>query len=256
MADDSIRVLVLGGAPEGDELTARLREQAGVDAVLVRPPRMAPGPFRQPALHLLLEKRSDLAALMEGASAVVIAAHPFSASFIRAAVEVAGEAGLPCLLLQREAWRPGPRDRWISVDSPKAAAAELMRQGLNRPLVSLGRDQIEPFLNLAGRDVFLRMPGPGPVREPLRGLVLDNAGPNSVASEVELIRKHRIDCIVTRNVGGAGGWPKLQAARTLGLPVILLRRPPAPPVAQRERVDDALAWLAEQLEANIFAGAA
>jgi precorrin-6A/cobalt-precorrin-6A reductase len=55
---------------------------------------------------------------------------------------------------------------------------------------------------------------------------------------------HRVDVVVTKDSGGPMTAAKLTAARDLGVPVVLVRRPPLPdgvPVAAT--VEEAAAWV-------------
>jgi precorrin-6A/cobalt-precorrin-6A reductase len=62
-----------------------------------------------------------------------------------------------------------------------------------------------------------------------------------------LLRAHGIDHLVTRASGGSATVAKLDAARSLGLPVILIERPAPPSGNTAESVDAALDWLAARL---------
>jgi precorrin-6A/cobalt-precorrin-6A reductase len=68
-------------------------------------------------------------------------------------------------------------------------------------------------------------------------------GPFAEQAERELLEAERIEAVVAKNSGGAATVGKIAAARALGLPVILLRRPPLPQVAGVETIEAAVAWL-------------
>ena len=57
-------------------------------------------------------------------------------------------------------------------------------------------------------------------------LVDGHDGPFAVEDEIALMREHAIEILVTKNSGGDATRAKLDAARVLGVPVILMRRPP------------------------------
>ena len=55
--------------------------------------------------------------------------------------------------------------------------------------------------------------------------------------------QHAIEVLVTKASGGEATYAKLAAARVLGLPVLMVRRPAPPPGPVVETVADALEWL-------------
>jgi precorrin-6A/cobalt-precorrin-6A reductase len=84
---------------------------------------------------------------------------------------------------------------------------------------------------------------PGPPLPPDCELLLDR-GPYSVAGERALMRRHGVSLLVTKNSGGSMTAAKLEAARSLGVPVVVVDRPALPPgLRVVDSVAAARAWL-------------
>jgi precorrin-6A/cobalt-precorrin-6A reductase len=62
------------------------------------------------------------------------------------------------------------------------------------------------------------------------------------------MRDHRIDCLATKNAGGDATYAKIAAARSLGLPVVMVQRPPLPDTEGVETIDAAIDWLEARLD--------
>ena len=72
-------------------------------------------------------------------------------------------------------------------------------------------------------------------------------GPFDADNEIRLMTEHRIDCVVTKNSGGDATYGKITAARALGLPVIMVRRPATLQIDAVETIDAAIDWLKARL---------
>ncbi|MFH9859184.1 cobalt-precorrin-6A reductase [Streptomyces sp. NPDC017202] len=226
----SAHVLVLGGTTEARELAAALAARPGV-----RVTSSLAGRVSRPAA-LAGDVRSGgfggadgLAAWLaeHAVDAVVDATHPFAAGITANAAHAATAAGRPLIVLRRPGWRPGPGDRWHRVGS-LAEAAELLPRLGGRVLLTTGRLGLAAFAHLTGPHFVVRsVEPPAPPMPPDTELVLAR-GPFTVTDELALLREHRIDVLVTKDSGGVATAAKLTAARRLGLPVVVVRRPPLP----------------------------
>ena len=82
-------------------------------------------------------------------------------------------------------------------------------------------------------------------------LILER-GPFSLDDELALMRDERIEALVTKNSGGRATYAKIEAARALGIEVVMLRRPPAPEAVTLDDIDAVMAWI-ELIERPISA---
>ncbi|MFJ6572709.1 cobalt-precorrin-6A reductase [Streptomyces sp. NPDC091292] len=160
-------------------------------------------------------------------SALVDATHPFAATISEHAVRAADAAGVPAVLLRRPGWLPGPGDRWHDAASLDGAARRLPALG-NRVFLTTGRTGLAAFAALDGLRFLVRSVEPPAPPLPRHAEVLLARGPFTVEGETALLRDRRIDVLVTKDSGGTATAAKLTAARTLGVPVLVVRRPPPP----------------------------
>ncbi|MEU9127247.1 cobalt-precorrin-6A reductase [Kitasatospora sp. NPDC048540] len=176
--------------------------------------------------------------------AVVDATHPFAEGISRNAAEAAARTGVPLLALRRPGFEPVAGDHWHPVGSPAEAADALPGLG-RRIMLTTGRQSLAAFAHLTGLFFLARsVDAPEPPLPPHTEILLDR-GPFTLDGERAVLRAHRIDVLVTKDSGGAATAPKLTAARELGLPVVVVRRPEPPAgVPTVADVPSAVAWLA------------
>ncbi len=72
-------------------------------------------------------------------------------------------------------------------------------------------------------------------------------GPFSFERETALLREHAVEVLVSKNSGGPGTYAKIEAARALGLPVVMVERPALPAGETVETVAAVLAWIEPRL---------
>ncbi|NJP52093.1 cobalt-precorrin-6A reductase [Streptomyces sp. SBST2-5] len=226
----SAHVLVLGGTGEARALAAALDSRPGTRVTTslagrVGRPRALPGEVRVggfggvPGLAAWLREHQ--------VRAVLDATHPFAAAITGNAARAAALTGVPLVVLRRPGWRPGPGDRWHPVPSLDAAADLLPRLG-RRVFLTTGRLGLAAFAHLTELHFLVRsVEAPEPPVPP-HTHTLTARGPFTPGEETALLRDHRIDVLVTKDSGGEATAAKLTAARELGLPVVVVRRPPLP----------------------------
>jgi precorrin-6A/cobalt-precorrin-6A reductase len=179
-----------------------------------------------------------------GVDRLIDATHPFAARISTAARLACEEARVPRLLLLRPPWRRQSRDCWIEVDDMAAAAAVVSRIG-RRAFLTVGAREIACFAAVTGVRFLVRLVDPPPQRLPLRSYeVVIGRGPFTLAEERDRLEHHAIDVLVCKASGGAATEAKISAARELGLPVVMVRRPPPEPGDAVETVEAAVDWLA------------
>ncbi|WP_052489006.1 cobalt-precorrin-6A reductase [Streptomyces sp. 150FB] len=252
-------LLILGGTTEARRLAESLALAAPAGprvttslAGRVARPVLPPGEVRiggfggaEGLAHWLREHRVD---------ALIDATHPFAGTISHNAARAAASAHVPLLALSRPSWVPGEGDDWHRVGSLEEAARALPGLG-RRVFLTTGRMGLSTFAAAEGSDgpegpegqedlwYLVRSVDPPEPPYPRRLETLLDRGPFTLEGERDLLRRHRIDVLVTKDSGGAATAPKLRAAREAGLPVVVVRRPPAPQgVEVAEAVEEAVAW--------------
>ena len=70
-------------------------------------------------------------------------------------------------------------------------------------------------------------------------------GPFALADELALMRGEGIETLVTKNSGGSATYPKIEAARILGVSVIIIVRPNAPEAATLHDLSAVMTWIGD-----------
>ncbi|MFD0024483.1 cobalt-precorrin-6A reductase [Streptomyces sp. NPDC058382] len=228
-----MHVLVLGGTAEARRLAGLLVAELPAGATVtsslagrVTGPTLPPGEVRVGGFG----GADGLAAwlLTHQVDVLIDATHPFAGTISFHAAAAAASAHVPLLALRRPSWVPVDGDDWHPVGS-LAGAAEILPPLGTRVFLTTGRTGIAAF---AGLDAlwFLARSVEAPEPPYPGGLeVLRARGPFTLDGERELIARHRIEVLVTKDSGGEATAPKLAAAREARIPVVVVRRPPVPP---------------------------
>jgi precorrin-6A/cobalt-precorrin-6A reductase len=214
-----VHVLILGGTTEARRLAEALAAEPlpGLRVTTslagrVSAPRTPPGEVRVGGFG----GAEGLAAWLGGHAVdlLVDATHPFAGTISFHAAGAAATARVPLLALRR-------------AGSPAEAAALLPSLG-RRVFLTTGRTGLAAFAGLDGLWFLVRSVDAPEAPCPPRTEVLLDRGPFTLDGERELLLRHRIDVLVTKDSGGAATAPKLAAAREAGVPVVVVRRPPVP----------------------------
>ena len=242
-----LRVLILGGTTEASALARALSGDARFEA-MVSLAGVTRAPVR-PALAVRIGGFGGVAGLAawlrdHRTDAMVDATHPFAAQMTRHAAEAAAQSGVALLRIDRPAWVARPGDRWTEV-ADMAEAASALGQAPRRVLLTVGQKELTPFLAATWHHYVIRSVDP-PRLVPASCELITARGPFVPDDEVALLRERCIDVMVTKNSGGTATQAKLEAARRLGVEVIMVRRPAAPAMAAVGTAEDALAWLIHQ----------
>jgi precorrin-6A/cobalt-precorrin-6A reductase len=227
------RILILGGTLEARQLGECLAARPELAVTLSLAGRTtAPVPAAVPTRIGGFGGAAGLAAHLAAAriDLLVDATHPYAAVISAHAAEAAAAAKIPLLALRRPAWIATAGDRWREVADAAGAVAALGEES-RRVFLALGRQELAPFADAPQHHYLVR--SVEPVTPPLavpHAVYVVGRGPFREADERALLAEHRIEVTVAKNSGGSATYGKIAAARTLGIPVILLRRPPLPAV--------------------------
>lgn len=240
-----MRVLLLGGTGEARALAALLHER-GIDFISslagrVSNPAVPIGPVRIGGFGGVDGLARYLAD--EAVTAVVDATHPFAATITRHAVAAATG---PLLLLRRPGWTAGAGDDWRWVADINEAAVVVAAAASGTVFLTTGKRDLDAFAGDSTRHYLVRVVDPPTGVVPPRMTLLLDRGPYVVERERALMIDHDVSLLVTKDSGGSMTVAKLTAARELGVPVIMVDRPPVPEgVTVVDTVGAAFDWVTQ-----------
>jgi precorrin-6A/cobalt-precorrin-6A reductase len=240
------RILILGGTTEARRLAERLVERVDVEVTVSLAGRTtAPAAHAAPVRSGGFGGAEGLGRYLtaERVDALVDATHPYAAIISANAADAAAATRVPLLALRRPPWVPLPADRWIEV-ADAAAAVQALGEAPRRVFLALGKSEVRTFARAPQHYYLVRSVEPidPPLAVPHASYVTGR-GPFTEADDRALLAGHAIDLVIAKNSGGTATYGKIAAARALGLPVILLRRPALPDVPTVETIEDAVTWL-------------
>lgn len=176
-------------------------------------------------------------------SHVIDATHPFASQMSVNAISACAIAGVALCSFERAPWRAHIDDQWQHVPDINTAVDTLPKDA-TRVFLAIGKQHIDTFYRQAQHHYLLRLVDPpGPLLPAQSITAVIDRGPFSLADDLVLLQQHAIEMVVAKNSGGNGARAKLDAARELRLPVIIIERPKMPPRTIQRSVDDVLQWL-------------
>ncbi|RUR55967.1 cobalt-precorrin-6A reductase [Vreelandella populi] len=240
-----INVLILGGTSEASALASAISE-CEIPAIFsyagrVKAPKAQPlptrvGGFGGVAGLVAFIKQNQI-------THIVDATHPFASQMSRNVLAAARQTGVPAIALTRPAWASNACDNWQHVASIEEAVRALECPP-QRVLLAIGRMHLAAFSSQPQHHYVLRLVDQPTTPPPLAHFTTTvDRGPFTLEGDLALLKNQRIERIVCKNAGGEGAISKLEATRTLGLPVVMIERPTLPPRHEAHSVDEVLVWL-------------
>ena len=221
-------ILILGGTADARILAGRLAEDSGYQILLSMAGRTL-SPVEQPVPMRSggFGGAAGLADFIrtEGFDILVDATHPYAARISANAVDAARLADIPLVVLSRPVWPRQPGDTWQSVHTVGQAVTALGTVG-RRVFLALGRQELLPFEAAPQHSYLIR--SVDPVEPPLtapNARYITARGPFLTEDEIGMLEENGIEVGISKNSGGSASYGKIEAARRLGLPVIMIERP-------------------------------
>ncbi|MBT5047850.1 MAG: cobalt-precorrin-6A reductase [Rhodospirillaceae bacterium] len=225
------RILLLGGTTEAVSLATAAAREPGTEVIY-----SLAGRTRAPILPDCTIRKGGfggidglVAYLRENRIAALIdATHPYAAQMAAHARAAADAVNIPLFKFLRPAWDEPAHTPWHHAATP-AHAARIIDGNFSRVFLSSGLGDISAFAPLSEIWFLVRSIDTPDAPLPLsRYEHIAARGPFDLENETELLRHWRIEALVTRNSGGAATAAKIEAARTLAIPIVMIDRPNPP----------------------------
>ncbi len=236
-------VLLLAGTTEGRHIAAAMAEEGIKGHASIAGVTEDPAPLALPTRVGGFGGAEGFETFLndQGIRAVVDATHPYAARITGRTAKLCAARGTPYLHVLRHPWAQESGDEWVHVDNVDEAVEAIPHGAC--VFLATGRQTLAEFAGLAGRRVICRVIDPP--REPFPfdgGEYLIGRPSRHAEDEAALLSALGVDVIVTKNSGGPGRG-KLDAARSLGIAVVMIARPPMPEAERVATPEEALNWI-------------
>jgi precorrin-6A/cobalt-precorrin-6A reductase len=222
------KILILGGTTEAREIASALMSEghdvtyslAGVTSSPTIPKgRLRVGGFggAEGLQHYLKLEKIEV---------VIDATHPYAATISAHAYAAVQNTTVQLFRFERPAWQAVLGDRWILVQSLAEAAMRLPASA--KVFITTGRKELSGFLMRHDVSGVIRSVEPVAEELPPAWRVILDRPPHGLEAELRLFQQERFSHIIAKNAGSASTKAKLDAARALQLPVIMIGRPLKP----------------------------
>ncbi len=257
------RIMVLAGTADGRQIAGELLK-AGAEVIAT----VTTGYGREllsgyPGIQIYQGKLNAAAMLRliraQRIDCLIDASHPFAREASVNAIAACGEAGIGYLRFERNGVvtvEGAVVRRVLDFEAAADAATEVIRHGPGNVLLTIGSHHLRWFLekipDYPKRLVVRVLPDSGVIAEcEAAGLDSGNIiaikGPFSVELNLELLRHCNASVMVTKDSGAAGGVrEKIEAAASLGIPVIMVARPDLDYPCQANAVAEVVQWVKQR----------
>ena len=262
-----MKLLVLGGISEAKTLAQRLFDhnipiiysiQGKVRTQEYDFPSHVGGfsQYCQPPYHQTQGSNSSLRGLEtyindNKIDLIIDSTHPCAIEISTNARQAAKNCGIDCLQYYRAAWNPNTLGELFHSNATQVQEFDSY-QGILAHAESYqclfwatghkSISQLLPIKPTSQRWVFRTakqvirsdsVSNADTVSHPNSLKLIKDIGPFSVEHELSLFKQELIDALICKNSGGTFNEAKIQAALTLGIPILLLKRPDKPIATQR-----------------------
>lgn len=238
-----MKILILGGTGEARELANRLvalgHEVITSLAGRTQDPKLPEGGLRMGKFGGI----PGLAAYLRAAriDRLVDATHPYAGQISINATAAAQATGIELVRYMRPGWEQQVGDDWVTVETSAEAAAALPPNA--DVLLTTGHAGLEHYLERDDCQFIVRLIETPAMDMPRHASLLQTRPPYDLSSEMALMEREGITHLVTKNSGGKQTSAKLEAARRLGVKVIMIARPAYGPALEVASLDEAIAAL-------------
>lgn len=236
------RILILGGTREGRDLANQLVD-LGFDVMtslagVTENPSLPKGQIRRGGFggvegltEFLTVQRFDH---------VFDATHPFAAQISKNAAQACSATKTSLLRMERETWKAEAGDKWINAQDFTDAFKHLPVSA--KLMLTLGRKEVGLFFARPDLTGVARMIEPPDVEVPSSFKLILQRPPFPIDDEMAVMKAHDVQFLLCKNSGGPRA-EKLDAARQLQIPVVMVERPFKPEAITVHGVEAVIALL-------------